>query len=87
MSSTVDVKVENQLVRFTCPQPVDQDEVVEQLGGVKSGGVVIKILERPSATIVIDAEGRIVVHGTKKIEVARKAAKEILLLLAKMTVD
>ena len=55
MSSTVDVKVENQLVRFTCPQPVDQDEVVEQLGGVKSGGVVIKILERPSATIVIDA--------------------------------
>lgn len=83
MSSTVDVKVENQLVRFTCPQPVDQDEVVEQLGGVKSGGVVIKILERPSATIVIDAEGRIVVHGTKKVEVARKAAKEILLLLGK----
>mgnify|MGYP005706410177 CR=1 FL=1 len=43
MSSTVDVKVENQLVRFTCPQPVDQDEVVEQLGGVTSGGVVINI--------------------------------------------
>ena len=83
MSSTVDVKVENQLVRFTCPQPVDQDEVVEQLGGMKSGGVVIKILERPSATIVIDTEGRIVVHGTKKVEVARKAAKEILLLLGK----
>lgn len=83
MSSTVDVKVENQLVRFTCPEPVDQGEVIDQLGGVKSGGMVIKILERPSATIVIDVEGRIVVHGTRKVEIARKAAKEVLLLLGK----
>ena len=83
MSTGVEVKVENQLVRFTCPEPVDQELVVAQLGGVKSGGVVIKILERPSATIVIDEQGKIVVHGTKRVEVARKAAKEILLLMGK----
>ena len=33
MSTGVEVKVENQLVRFTCPEPVDQELVVTQLGG------------------------------------------------------
>jgi len=35
MSTGVEVKVENQLVRFTCPEPVGQELVVAQLGGVE----------------------------------------------------
>ena len=75
----IEVRVENQLVRFIPRVPVDQDAVVAQLGGTATGGVVIKILDAPRATIVVDAEGKIVVHGTQRIETARIAAKEFLL--------
>ena len=59
VANAIDVRIENQLVRFVPPQPVDQDSVVAQLGGQKTGGVVIKVLDRPRATIVIDQQGRI----------------------------
>ena len=75
----IDVRVENQLVRFISRAPVDQDAVVAQLGGTATGGVVIKVLDAPRATIVIDTDGKIVVHGTQRIETARAAAKEFLL--------
>ena len=71
----VDVRVENQLVRFVPPSPVNHDAVVSQLSGQKNGGIVIKSLEKPRATIIIDEEGRIVVHGTHRVEAARAAAK------------
>jgi len=74
-----DVRVENHLVRFISQTPVDQDAVVAQLGGTATGGVVIKVLDTPRATIVIDADGKIVVHGTHRVETARAAAKEFLL--------
>lgn len=80
-SDAPDVRVENQLVRFTHSTPIDQEMVVDKLGGVRSGRFVLLQMESPSATIVIDEVGRIVVHGTKRIEVARGAAKEILLRL------
>ncbi|MBT3452005.1 MAG: hypothetical protein HN444_01455 [Euryarchaeota archaeon] len=81
VANAIDVRIENQLVRFVPPQPVDQDSVVAQLGGQKTGGVVIKVLDRPRATIVIDQQGRIVVHGTHRVEAARAAAKEMMLRL------
>ena len=81
MSSNIDVTVENQLVRFICPKPVDGEAVVEQLDGQRVGGMVIKSLRRPRATLVIDPQGRITVHGTHRIEAARSAAKELLLRL------
>ena len=81
MSSNIDVTVENQLVRFICPKPVDGEAVVEQLQGQRVGGMVIKSLRRPRATLVIDPQGRITVHGTHRIEAARSAAKELLLRL------
>ena len=81
VANAIDVRIENQLVRFVTPQPVDQDSVVAQLGGQKTGGVVIKVLDRPRATIVIDQQGRIVVHGTHRVEAARAAAKEMMLRL------
>ena len=77
----VDVRVENQLVRFVPQSPVDHDAVISQLSGQKNGNIVIKALEKPRATIVIDEAGRIVVHGTHRVEAARAAAKELLLRL------
>ena len=77
----VDVRVENQLVRFVPQSPVDHDAVVSQLSGQKTGNIVVKALEKPRATIVIDEAGRIVVHGTHRVEAARAAAKELLLRL------
>ena len=75
----IDVRVENQLVRFIPQTPVDQDSVVAQLGGTATGGVVIKVLDAPRATIVVDGDGKLVIHGTQRIETARIAAKEFLL--------
>ena len=77
----VDVRVENQLVRFVPKSPLSHDAVISQLAGQKNGNIVVKALEKPRATIVIDEEGRIVVHGTNRVEIARAAAKELLLRL------
>ena len=79
----IDVRVENLLVRFTPSPPVDLEEAVERLGGVKNGDVIIKMLDAPRATLIIDAECRIVVHGTHRIEAARAAAKEMLLRMGR----
>ena len=76
---SIDVRVENQLVRFVSPTPIDRDRVINEVGGQRNSGVVIKAMERPRATLVIDKEGRIVVHGTHRVEAARAAAKELLL--------
>ena len=63
MSGNIDVTVENQLVRFVAPEPIDGDAVVEQLQGQRVGKMVIKALRRPRATLVIDPEGRITVRN------------------------
>ena len=83
MSGNIDVTVENQLVRFVAPEPIDGNAVVEHLDGQRVGQMVIKALRRPRATLVIDPEGRITVHGTHRVEAARDAAKELLLRLGK----
>ena len=82
MSATaIEVRIENHLVRFTPPSPIDQQAVISQLGGQETSGVVIKVLDKPRATLVIDGEGRITVHGTHRVEAARAAAKELMLRL------
>jgi TATA-box binding protein (TBP) (component of TFIID and TFIIIB) len=78
-----DVRVENLLVRFAPSPPVDLEEAIERLGGVRNGDVIIKMLDAPRATLIIDAHGRIIVHGTHRIEAARAAAKEMLLRLGR----
>lgn len=80
-TSGIDVRVENQLVRFVPTSPVNPDSVVTQLDGQKNGHVVVKALDKPRATIIIDEQGRIIVHGTNRVEVARAAARELLLRL------
>jgi TATA-box binding protein (TBP) (component of TFIID and TFIIIB) len=75
------VVVENQLVRFIPKTPVSQEDVIEILNGQQNGDVVIKIIDSPRATIMVDKEGRITVHGTYKTEVARSVARQFLLRL------
>ena len=48
----VDVRVENQLVRFVPPVPIDKD-IVDQLGGQRNGGIVIKSMDKPRATLIV----------------------------------
>ena len=84
-TGSIDVRVENQLVRFVCPTPLDHDRVVAEVGGQRNSGVVIKAMERPRATLVIDEEGRIVVRGAHRVEAARAAAKELLRRRAQCT--
>ena len=82
-TSNIDVRVENLLVRFTPTPRVDLEEAIERLGGVANGDVIIKMLDKPRATLIIDGEGRIVVHGTHRIEAARAAAKEMMLRMGR----
>ena len=82
-ANNIEVRVENLLARFTPTPRVDLEEAVERLGGVVNGDVIIKMLDRPRATLIIDSEGRIVVHGTHRIEAARAAAKEMLLRMGR----
>ena len=39
---SIDVRVENQLVRFISPTPIDHDRVINEVGGQRNSGVVIK---------------------------------------------
>ena len=73
------VQVENQLIRFTPATPFDPEKAVQELGATRSGDYVIHALQRPRATILIDKDGRIVVHGTIQPQAARAAAREFLL--------
>lgn len=76
MSNT---RVENHLFRFTPPVDIDQQRVVDEIGGKRSGAYVVISLRSPRATLLVDNEGRIIVHGCKKQDVAHLAAKEVLL--------
>ena len=57
MSEGIDVRVENRLIRFIPATPVDQARVEADLGGVRAGELVVVALTRPSATVIVDAEG------------------------------
>ena len=81
MSAQPTVRVENQLVRFVPSKPIDGDLAIDRLGAIRQGNVVIHVLDTPRATLVIDEQGSLVVHGTYRMEIARMAAKEFLLRL------
>tara|TARA_B100001123_G_scaffold410166_1_gene505007 strand:+ start:615 stop:1169 length:555 start_codon:yes stop_codon:yes gene_type:complete len=83
MSEAPTVRVENQLVRFIPPEPVDLDLAVSKLGAIRQDDYIVHTLRTPRATIIVDKEGRIVIHGTNRMEVARHAAKEFLLLMGR----
>ena len=83
MSEPPTVRVENQLIRFVPPFPIELDVAVSKLGAIRQDDFAVHTLATPRATIIVDKEGRLVIHGTNRMEVARHAAKEFLLLLGK----
>ena len=56
-TSAIQVRIENQLVRFVPPTPVDQASVVAQLGGQKTGASVTKVLITPGPTLFMKEKG------------------------------
>ena len=76
-----EARVENQLFRFTPAAPLDPQRVVDEIGGKRSGRYVTLSLVAPRATLLVDQDGRIIVHGCRKQDLAHLAAKEVLLRL------
>ena len=78
MSAT---RVENQLFRFNPSVSLDPQRVVDELGGKRSGQYVMLSLVAPRATLLVDMDGKIIVHGCRKQDLAHLAAKEVMLRL------
>ena len=76
-----DARVENQLFRFKHAIELDPQRVVDELGGKRSGRYVMLSLVAPRATLMVDQEGKIIVHGCRKQDLAHLAAKEVMLRL------
>ncbi len=74
-------RVENQLFRFNPAIRLDPQRVIDELGGKRSGQYVMLSLVAPRATLLIDMDGKIIVHGCKKQDLAHLAAKEVMLRL------
>ena len=76
-----ETRVENQLFRFIPSSPLDPQRIIDDIGGKRSGRYVTLSLVAPRATLLIDQDGRIIVHGCRKQDLAHLAAKEVLLRL------
>ncbi len=76
-----EARVENQLFRFNPSVQLDPQRVVDELGGKRSGQFVMLSLVAPRATLLVDIEGKIIVHGCRKQDLAHLAAKEVMLRL------
>ena len=74
-------RIENQLFRFNPKVELEPQRIVDELGGKRSGQYVMLSLVAPRATLLVDKEGKIIVHGCKKQDLAHLAAKEIMLRL------
>ncbi|MBJ84723.1 MAG: hypothetical protein CMB52_04320 [Euryarchaeota archaeon] len=74
-------RVENQLFRFNPSVSLDPQRVVDELGGKRSGQYVMLSLVAPRATLLVDMDGKIIVHGCRKQDLAHLAAKEVMLRL------
>ncbi|MBD14392.1 MAG: hypothetical protein CMJ72_04395 [Planctomycetaceae bacterium] len=74
-------RVENQLFRFKPAVQLDPQRIVDELGGKRSGQYVMLSLVAPRATLLVDLEGKIIVHGCRKQDLAHLAAKEVMLRL------
>lgn len=79
--SKINLDVETQTFRFTPSEPIVHEEAVSIGNGMKSGDFVIINHENPHATLVIEPEGSVLVHGISRSEVARLAVQELLLSL------
>ncbi len=76
-----EARVENQLFRFTPSSTLDPQRIIDEIGGKRSGRYVTLSLVAPRATLLIDQDGKIIVHGCRKQDLAHLAAKEVMLRL------
>ena len=76
-----EARIENQLFRFKPAIQLDPQRVVDELGVKRSGQYVMLSLVAPRATLMVDHEGKIIVHGCRKQDLAHLAAKEVMLRL------
>ena len=60
-----ETSVENQLFRFNPAIELDPQRVVDELGGKRSGQYVMLSLVTPRATLLVDLDGKIIVHGCR----------------------
>ena len=59
-----EIVIENQVFRFITPETLDPDYIVNEIGAVRSGGLLIKQLSAPPYTILIDVHNSsITIHG------------------------
>jgi len=77
----INLDVETQTFRFTPSEPINHEEAVNLAKGALSGEYVVITHENPHATLVIEPEGTVLVHGISRSEVARLAVQELLLTL------
>ena len=77
----INLDIETQTFRFTSSEPIKHDEAVSLANGASSGDYVVITHENPHATLVIEPEGSVLVHGISRSEVARLAVQELLLTL------
>ncbi len=76
-----EARIENQLFRFTPSSTLDPQRIIDEIGGKRSGRYVTLSLVAPRATLLIDQDGKIIVHGCRKQDLAHLAAKEVMLRL------
>jgi hypothetical protein len=75
-----EITVENQVFRFITSESLDSEIIIQELGAVRSGNMLVKQLRDPPYTILIGVEnGEITVHGSTKEVLARMAVSELLL--------
>ena len=78
--SKIEITVENQVFRFITSESLDSEIIIQELGAVRSGNMLVKQLRDPPYTILIGVEnGEITVHGSTKEVLARMAVSELLL--------
>ena len=59
MSEPPTVRVENQLIRFVPPFPIELDVAVNKLGAIRQDDFAVHTLATPRATIIVDKEGKV----------------------------
>ncbi len=77
--TSIPYSIESQTFRFIPGRPLVMPKVCDFLGISPSGSVVIHHDGDLGITFIVDVMGRLVVHGTASIEVARTAAASFVL--------
>ena len=81
IGSRLEIEIEDQNFRFNAKEPPTHEAAMTLLGAKRIGDNVIIERSRPTATLVFERTGSILVHGLARAEVAKLAVRESLLQL------